>query len=148
MEFDFEIESIDDLLDTKLPNSYLLKYYQDLKQRTFWISEEIDADLVYELTHYILKWNREDKGIEEIDRKPIYLMFDCPGGSLDSQASICSLIFPITFFGAIFFSLSAVLARYYLSRFYYTFCICLYSNSTGVSRPKIETIARSFALSG
>ena len=30
----------------------------------------------------------------------------------------------------------------------YTFCICLYSSSTGVSRPKIDTIALNFDLSG
>ena len=92
MDFDFEVESLDDLLDTKLPNSYLLKYYQDLNQRTFWINEEIDDELVYELTHYIIRWNREDKDIEEINRKPIYLLFNCPGGSLDAQAAICSMI--------------------------------------------------------
>ncbi len=92
MDFDFEVESLDDLLDTKLPNSYLLKYYQGIQNRTFWINEEIDDDLVYELTHYILKWNKEDKNIEEIERKPIYLMFNCPGGSLDAQAAICSII--------------------------------------------------------
>lgn len=92
MDFEFEVESLDSLLDAKLPNSYLFKYYQDLKERTFWISEEIDADLVYELTHYIIKWNKEDKEIKDVDRKPIYLMFDCPGGSLDSQGAICSII--------------------------------------------------------
>ena len=92
MDFDIEFDSINELLDTKLPNSYLLKYYQGIQNRTFWINEEIDDDLVYELTHYILKWNREDKNIEEIERKPIYLMFNCPGGSLDAQAAICSII--------------------------------------------------------
>lgn len=81
-----------DLLDTKLPNSFLLKYYQDLDKRTFWISDEINDDLVYELSHYIIRWNREDKDIPEIDRPPIYLMFNCPGGDLDAQASICSMI--------------------------------------------------------
>ena len=44
-----------DLLDTKLPNSYLLKYYQDLEHRTFWISDEVNDELLYELAHYILK---------------------------------------------------------------------------------------------
>lgn len=81
-----------DLLDTKLPNSYLLKYYQDLEHRTFWISDEVNDELLYELAHYILKWNREDKDIPEIDRRPIYLLFNCPGGDLDAQASICSMI--------------------------------------------------------
>ena len=82
------------LLDTKLPDPYQLKYYQDLQNRTFWINEEINNDLVYELTHYIIKWNREDKEnkIEPMDRKPIYLMIDCPGGDIDAYASICSII--------------------------------------------------------
>ena len=31
---------------------------------------------------------------------------------------------------------------------YYTFCICLYSSSTGVSLPKIDTEALIFDLSG
>ena len=42
-----------------LPNSYLLKYYQDLNNRTFWINDEINESLLYELTHYIIKWNKE-----------------------------------------------------------------------------------------
>ena len=75
-----------------LPSSYLLKYYQDLNNRTFWINDEVNEGLLYELTHYILKWNKEDKDIEESERKPIYLMFDCPGGNLDSQGSICDII--------------------------------------------------------
>jgi len=48
--------------------------------------------LTNELTHYIIKWNREDKDIPEIDRKPIKLLFDSPGGDLDAQAAICSMI--------------------------------------------------------
>lgn len=80
------------LLDTKLPDPYYLKYYQDLQYRTFWLNEEINNDLVYELTHYIIKWNREDKDVDPIDRKPIYLMIDCPGGDIDAYASICSMI--------------------------------------------------------
>lgn len=75
-----------------LPNSYLLKYYQDLNNRTFWINDEINEGLLYELTHYIIKWNKEDTCLEPQDRKPIYLMFDCPGGNLDSQSSICNII--------------------------------------------------------
>ena len=80
------------LLDTKLPDPYYLKYYQDLQHRTFWLNEEINNDLVFELTHYIIKWNREDKDIDPMERKPIYLMIDCPGGDIDSYAAICSMI--------------------------------------------------------
>ena len=82
----------EDLFNVKLPNSYLLKYYEDLEHRTFWISDEVNDDLMYELSHYIIKWNREDKDIPEMDRKPIYLLINCQGGDLDAYASICSMI--------------------------------------------------------
>ena len=89
---EFYIDLPEDLFDTKLPNAYQVKYYQDLTNRTIWINEEITGDLTHELIHYITKWNREDKGIPEEDRKPIRLLFDSPGGELDAQAAICSVI--------------------------------------------------------
>lgn len=91
-ESELVIGITEDLFNVKLPNSYLLKYYEDLKHRTFWISDEINDDLMYELSHYIIKWNREDKDIPEMDRKPIYLLINCQGGDLDAYASICSMI--------------------------------------------------------
>lgn len=91
-ESEIIIATTDDLYNVKLPNSYLLKYYEDLAHRTFWISDEINDDLMYELSHYIIKWNREDENIPEIDRKPIRLMINCPGGELDAYSSICSMI--------------------------------------------------------
>ena len=36
----------DDLYNVKLPNSYLLKYYEDLAHRTFWISDEVNDGLM------------------------------------------------------------------------------------------------------
>ena len=89
---EFIIDLPEDLFDMKLPNSYSLKYYEDLANRTIWINEEINGDLTQELVHYIVKWNREDKDLDEIDRKPIRLLFDSPGGDLDAQAAICSVI--------------------------------------------------------
>lgn len=91
-ESEIVIGVADELFNVKLPNSYLLKYYEDLQRRTFWISDEVNDDLMYELSHYILKWNSEDKDIPEMDRKPIYLLMNCPGGDLDAYASICSMI--------------------------------------------------------
>lgn len=89
---EFYIDLPEDLFDAKLPNAYQVKYYQDLVNRTIWINEEITGDLTHELIHYITKWNREDKDIPEEDRKPIRLLFDSPGGELDAQAAICSVI--------------------------------------------------------
>ena len=67
----------------------ITKLYPD---HFIWINEEITGDLTHELIHYITKWNREDKDIPEEDRKPIQLLFDSPGGELDAQAAICSVI--------------------------------------------------------
>ena len=89
---EFIIDLPEELFDLKLPNSYNLKYYEDLYNRTIWINDEINGDLTQELIHYIMKWNREDKDLAEIDRKPIHLLFDSPGGDLDAQAAICSVI--------------------------------------------------------
>lgn len=86
------LDGLKEILDMKLPNSYLLKYYRDINHRVLWVNEEVTEDLMYELIHYILLWNREDKDIEDIDRQPIYLMFNSPGGSIDAQAAICSVI--------------------------------------------------------
>ena len=91
-ESEIVIGITEDLFNVKLPNSYLLKYYEDLGHRTFWISDEINDDLMYELSHYIIKWNREDKDTPEMNRKPIYLLINCQGGDLDAYASICSMI--------------------------------------------------------
>jgi hypothetical protein len=65
-EFIFDLP--EDLFDTKLPNTYSIKYYRDLKNRTIWINDEITGELTYEIVHYITKWNREDKDIPEMER--------------------------------------------------------------------------------
>lgn len=91
-EKEFDLDVLSEILDMKLPNSYLLKYYHDLQNRVIWINEDVSDDLMYEIIHYILRWNREDRNIDDIDRKPIYLMFNSPGGNIDAQAAICSAI--------------------------------------------------------
>ena len=73
-----------DLFDSKLPNSYMLKYYEGLNHRILWINEEITKETTQELVHYIIKWNREDKDIPEMDRVPIKILFDSQGGDLDA----------------------------------------------------------------
>lgn len=44
------------------------------------------------IIHYILKWNREDKGIELSARKPIRLLIFSPGGELDVFTAIGNII--------------------------------------------------------
>ena len=44
-ESELVISIPEELFNVKLPNSYLLKYYEDLQRRTFWISDEVNDDL-------------------------------------------------------------------------------------------------------
>lgn len=80
------------LLDSKLPNMFLLKYYNDLSERRVWLNEDVTDDSMYELIHYILKFNQEDKDIPIEKRKPIRLFFNSLGGDLDDQTAISQFI--------------------------------------------------------
>ena len=75
----------------ELADPSLLNFYQDLEERVYWIDSEIaEADL--ELIHYILKWNKEDKGKAIKDRKPIKLFISSPGGMLEIAETLISFI--------------------------------------------------------
>ena len=74
-----------------LPDDNLLSFYNDLNERLFWVTDEINSYSL-NLVHYILKWNREDKEIEPSARKPIRLLIFSPGGDLDVEETLVSLI--------------------------------------------------------
>lgn len=74
-----------------LPDDSLLSFYNDLEERLFWVTDEINSYSL-NLIHYILKWNREDQGIEPSKRKPIRLLISSPGGSLDIFTAIGNII--------------------------------------------------------
>lgn len=75
----------------QLPDDSLLNFYEDIENRTFWINDEIN---IYSLNliHYILKWNREDKGLAPFARKPIKLLIFSPGGDLDIYRTISDVV--------------------------------------------------------
>ena len=75
----------------QLPDPLLLQFYTDLDNRTYWIDDEINGDTL-DIIHHIIQWNREDKDIPIEERKPIKLMIDSPGGSLDVEESIVAMI--------------------------------------------------------
>lgn len=74
-----------------LPDDNLLAFYHDLEERIFWVTDEINS-YTLNLVHYILKWNREDKNIPIEKRKPIRLLVLSPGGDLDIEETLVSLI--------------------------------------------------------
>lgn len=74
-----------------LPDPSLLQYYHDLKNRTIWIDEEIDG-MTLDVVSKIIRWNQEDKCIPVGERKPIRILFNSPGGSLDVEEILVSII--------------------------------------------------------
>ena len=85
------IVPIPEIANHQLPDASLLQFYNDLENRIYWIDDEINT-YSYDLIQYILKWNREDKNIPISERKPIRLIFCSPGGDLDVEEAIVSII--------------------------------------------------------
>ena len=83
--------SIPETANYSLPDASLLQFYNDLENRIYWVSDEINS-FSYDLIQYIIKWNREDKDLPVEQRKPIRLVFCSPGGDLDVEAAISTTI--------------------------------------------------------
>lgn len=75
-----------------LPDPSILAYYQDAQNRIFWFGFTEISDSDYDIVQAIIRINREDYGVEPEKRKPIRLLFNSPGGSLDVADALCSVI--------------------------------------------------------
>jgi ATP-dependent protease ClpP protease subunit len=82
---------IPEIANHQLPDASLLQFYKDLEDRIYWVDDEINT-FSYDLVQYILRWNKEDKGMPIEERKPIKLIFCSPGGDLDVEEAIVSVI--------------------------------------------------------
>lgn len=80
-----------DLENLQLPDPNLLQYYQLLEHRQIWLDSEIDFDWL-KYSRQIIKWNAEDFGKTDAERKPIKLFFFSPGGDLDTSTHFLDTI--------------------------------------------------------
>ena len=93
---DFE-EFINDMIGSEsaatmqLPDPDLAQYWQDLSNRIVWIDDTIDNGYL-DLVSKIIYWNREDRALPPSKRKPIRILISSPGGSLDVQDTLVSMI--------------------------------------------------------
>jgi ATP-dependent Clp protease protease subunit len=71
----------EELVNMQLPTPYLRDYYRDEAERVYWVSGEIDADLL-DLVKMIMRCNKEDKDKPVEERKPIKVMIDSMGGDV------------------------------------------------------------------
>ena len=74
-----------------LADPSLVNYYNDLENRTYWLNDEINH-FTFDLVQYILRWNKEDKGIPTEERKPIRIIVDCHGGQLSVTKTLVNII--------------------------------------------------------
>lgn len=88
-------DSIDALFgpeaNLQLADPMLVQYYHDLANRSIWIDDEI-SESTLDIVSKIIRWNREDKGKPIEERKPIKLFFLSPGGNLEIEEVVVSVI--------------------------------------------------------
>jgi ATP-dependent Clp protease protease subunit len=69
------------------------KVFEDnLKERRIIINSEVDESLVEMAMIWILKWNKEDEGKPIDMRKPIEILCNTPGGSVQDGFVLCNII--------------------------------------------------------
>lgn len=91
MENELRIAIPQDEENLQLPSPELITYYRNLENRVLWLDSDVD-EYWLEFSRKIIEWNREDKGINAEQRKPIKLMFFSYGGSLDVNNALIDTI--------------------------------------------------------
>ena len=79
------------IANMQLPDPILRNRYRDEKDRIFWVDDQIDAPTL-DLVKMIMRCNKEDKGISVEQRKPITIMIDSPGGSVEVLLTLVKAI--------------------------------------------------------
>ncbi|MCM1220771.1 MAG: ATP-dependent Clp protease proteolytic subunit [Lachnospiraceae bacterium] len=86
-----DFEDVEDLMDTTLPNPELVEFYRGLKDREI-VWNTIITDCIISVPLYIVKWNREDKGIPVEERKPIKIWINSDGGDTNVTLFLSNII--------------------------------------------------------
>ena len=75
----------------QIPDPVLRQFYKDEQDRVFWVDSQIN-ETTLELVKMIMRCNQEDKGKPAEERKPITIMIDSPGGSVEVLLSVIKAI--------------------------------------------------------
>lgn len=81
-----------DIGDLKLPSPELLDVYEDRQNRVIYIDYDIDEELMRDVGRQIIEYNRKDKGLPVEKRKPVVILINSCGGSLDSTYATVAII--------------------------------------------------------
>lgn len=69
-----------------------LLYAEQLENRELFLAEVVDDDVIYDIAHHIIRFNREDKDVPVEQRKPIKIYINSYGGDLIAINSVISTI--------------------------------------------------------
>ena len=89
--YEIALPILPDNATLQLADPSLVNFYTDLEHRIYWLNDEIN-NYTFDLVQYIIKWNREDRGIPVDQRKPIRIIVDCPGGHLSVSETVSNII--------------------------------------------------------
>lgn len=87
--YDIEID-VKDLVMNGMLNDHF--YLEDLKQRHLMLDVEIDQPTVSDIVAHIIRYNKEDIGVEIENRKPIIIYVSSPGGEVDAGFELIDVI--------------------------------------------------------
>lgn len=88
IEFD---EDINELSKLNLPDPGTLDYYNQIKNREIYWNRDIYDDLV-DMSLKIIEWNKEDKGKDVENRKPIKVFINSDGGDVSAVMNFINTI--------------------------------------------------------
>lgn len=99
MNKDYEIDlddligemNLGDVANVKLPDPSLAEYYIRKRNREILLNTCIYDDFA-ETYQDIIRWNKEDEGIDPKDRKPIKIYINSDGGVVSAVMAVCDLL--------------------------------------------------------
>jgi ATP-dependent Clp protease, protease subunit len=63
-------------------------FVEQLNNRELFLGETVTDDVIYEIVHHVIRWNREDEGVPADKRKPIKLYINSYGGDVIACYSV------------------------------------------------------------
>ena len=79
------------IANMQLPDPYLRDFYKYEEDRVYWIDSNVD-DSTLDLVKMIVRCNKEDKGKDVKDRKPIRVMINSGGGDVQVELTVINAI--------------------------------------------------------
>lgn len=75
-----------------MPTPDFFEEWQDYHNREIYINFDITEDIIDSIGYRLSKWNKEDKGIIEKNRRPIKIFINTDGGDLNATMHVCDLM--------------------------------------------------------